>query len=85
MIFNITPDDMADARRLMTDGALTEADRFLRDSLLERFNNALGERDALERRATAWEGAFDRYLAEVREIARPTKDGLAHERGRAEG
>jgi hypothetical protein len=70
MIFRITPADMADARRLMTEGAHTEADRLLRDSLLERLSNALGERDFLERSAKAWEGAFDKYQATVSEIMR---------------
>jgi hypothetical protein len=74
MIFQISPADMADARRLMTEGAHTEADRFLRDSLLERLNNALGERDYLERSAKAWEGAFDKYQAAVGEIMRPKEE-----------
>jgi hypothetical protein len=85
VIFNITIEDMADARRLMTEGARTEADRFLRDSLLERINNALGERDFLERSATAWEKAFDQFQETVQEIMRPDADRPAHERERVAG
>jgi len=81
MIFDLSTSDIAQIRRLMREGAKTEAELTLAEVLPTTIARALGEHDYMATELQAWKDAFFAYGREIdRILARPALDRPGHER-----